>query len=114
MSDQDLQTSGSLSITAKNGLNDNNIISQTRSWYRLNGVASLDGLLERITGKRLSFKLAGSVLAIHSNNMGALFIQTNTTLYIYQASLLLAAEVTDDVDGSVVIDDATGEHVIEG
>lgn len=114
MADQDHNVHG-LPIIAKTGINDTNLVTQTRAWYKTNGAVAIAGVLARINGKRLSFNLRPTpILAIHSNNRGQLFIQTTTTLFMYQLSDLLADEVISDIDGSVVIDDVTGQHVLTG
>lgn len=112
MADQDLNKTG-LPVITYNGIVDNNPITQTRSWYKLSGCLGLSGVLERATAKRLSFKFIGeSILALHSNQQGSLFIETNLRLLMIAESDLTSLEVIDDTTGQVVVDDVTGQHVI--
>lgn len=115
MANQDLSVPGSIPIIAKDGVVDNNKLTQTRAWFKINGGLAIFGRLERLNAKRLSFSLnPESILAIHSNDFGGLFVQTNQKLYLYQESDLFADEITADADGSVMIDESTGQHMIVG
>lgn len=67
------------------GMNDNIPLSLQADWYQTRGIHSLsDQSLQRCTGKLLSHKFASPVLAIHGNLRGLLFIETATTLYMFE------------------------------
>lgn len=114
MSDQDYSAPINLPIIGRSGVTDNNPITQTRAWFKINGCVAIGGLLLRLNGKRLSFKLNDPVLIIHSNNIGQVFIQTISQILMIKESDLLFPEVIDDVDSSVVMDDIAGVHVLAG
>lgn len=110
---QDL-SSPSKTTVSKHGQMDINPLTALAHWFKVNGMLSLVGRLERLTGKRLSFSFyPRPILAIHFNQLGGVYIQTDQALlFISPESSLLGDEVTDDVDGSIVIDDANSQHVI--
>lgn len=113
MANQDIKQPGSLSVLTKTGIQDIAVITQTRAWFKLNGVNGIFGRLERLNGKRLSFALSPDrVVSLHSNNQGQLFVQTDKALLLYKESDLASDEIIADEDSSVVIDDGTGEHLI--
>lgn len=115
MANQELNTQGTVQVPPEDGVHDNIQITQTRSWFKVNGVVSIFGRMERLNGKRPSFSLAPRpILSIHSDDMGGLYVQTDQALLFYKESELLSDEVIADEDASVVIDDITGTHTING
>src|SRR6266404_5849656 len=106
MANQDYNIKGSQVVQARDGQNDILPITGSPHWFRLNGIIGLSHKLERISGKRLSFGLRPrSILSIHSNNQGQVFVQTDQNLLLFQEYELLTDQVIADEDGSVVITD---------
>jgi hypothetical protein len=110
---QDLSTPSKTQVS-KHGQMDINPLSNLSHWLKVNGFKSIRGRLERLTGKRLSFSLyPRPITSIHFNQFSGVYIQTDQALFfISPETSLLADEVTDDNDGSLVLDDSTSQHVI--
>jgi hypothetical protein len=67
------------------GMNDNIPLDEQADWFQTRGLHSLnDNSLRRCNGKLLSHKFVSPILAIHGNLRGRLFIETATTLYMFE------------------------------